>query len=86
VLYAPRSCSSACLFTVRVFGWLMLLARSEASKDAEILVLRNDPGTERITEITATEITRQVGPPAISQHCPEPHGQIPGHGSQRRSA
>jgi hypothetical protein len=28
-----------CLFMARVFGWLMLLARSDAGKDAEILVL-----------------------------------------------
>jgi hypothetical protein len=27
---------------VRVFGWLMLLARSDASKDAEILILRHE--------------------------------------------
>jgi hypothetical protein len=26
---------------VRVFGWLMLLARSDAAKDAEILLLRH---------------------------------------------
>jgi hypothetical protein len=25
---------------VRVFGWLVLLARSDAAKDAEILILR----------------------------------------------
>ena len=30
------------LFMVRVFGWLVLLARSDAAKDAEILVLRHD--------------------------------------------
>ena len=30
------------LFMVRVFGWLMLLARSDAVKDAEILVLRHE--------------------------------------------
>jgi putative transposase len=30
------------LFTVRVFGWLALLARSDAAKDAEILVLRHE--------------------------------------------
>ncbi len=27
---------------VRVFGWLALLARSDAAKDAEILVLRRE--------------------------------------------
>ena len=27
---------------IRVFGWLVLLARSQASKDAEILVLRHE--------------------------------------------
>jgi hypothetical protein len=30
------------LFVVRVFGWLVLLARSDAAKDAEILVLRHE--------------------------------------------
>jgi hypothetical protein len=30
------------LFIVRVFGWLVLLARSDAAKDAEILVLRHE--------------------------------------------
>ena len=30
------------LFMVRVFGWLVLLARSNAAKDAEILVLRHE--------------------------------------------
>jgi hypothetical protein len=29
-----------CLFVVRVFGWLVLLTRSDAAEDAEILVLR----------------------------------------------
>jgi putative transposase len=29
-------------FMVRVFGWLLLLARSGAAKDAEILVLRHE--------------------------------------------
>ena len=30
------------LFMVRVFGWLVLLARSDTAKDAEILVLRHE--------------------------------------------
>jgi hypothetical protein len=32
----------ACLLMVRSFGWLALLARSDTSKDAEILVLRHE--------------------------------------------
>jgi hypothetical protein len=30
------------LIMIRVFAWLVLLGRSEASKDAEILVLRHE--------------------------------------------
>ncbi|MFG1711249.1 hypothetical protein ACFLIM_49675 [Nonomuraea sp. M3C6] len=30
------------LITLRVFGWLMLLGRSQASKNAEIMVLRHE--------------------------------------------
>jgi hypothetical protein len=30
------------LIAIRVFGWLMLLGRGEASKDAEIMVLRHE--------------------------------------------
>ena len=30
------------LIMVRVFGWLVLLGRSEASKDAEIMVVRHE--------------------------------------------
>jgi putative transposase len=30
------------LITTRVFGWLLLLGRSQASKDAEIMILRQE--------------------------------------------
>jgi len=30
------------LITIRIFGWLVLLGRSQASKDAEIMVLRHE--------------------------------------------
>jgi hypothetical protein len=30
------------VFMIRVFGWLLLLARSDTAKDAEILVLRHE--------------------------------------------
>jgi putative transposase len=39
---------------IRVFGWLVLLARSDAAKDTEILVLRHEvamlrrPGLRRV--------------------------------------
>ena len=35
------------LIMVRVFGWLMLLGRSQASKNAEIIVLRHEAGVLR---------------------------------------
>jgi hypothetical protein len=30
------------LIMIRVFGWLLLLSRSQASKDAEIMVVRHE--------------------------------------------
>ena len=42
--YPRHSCSfaSSILLMVRLFGWLALLARSEVSKNVEILVLRHE--------------------------------------------
>jgi hypothetical protein len=44
LLYAQRSCSSVSSTCSRfgVLGWLVLLARDDAAKDAEILVLRHE--------------------------------------------
>jgi putative transposase len=41
------------LIMVQVFGWLLLLGRSQASKDAEIMVLRHE----------VTVLRRQVARP-----------------------
>jgi putative transposase len=41
------------LITVRVFGWLLLLSRGQASKDAEIMMLRHE----------VTVLRRQVARP-----------------------
>src|SRR5256884_5380318 len=41
------------LIMIRVFGWLVLLGRSQASKDAEIMVLRHE----------VTVLRRQVARP-----------------------
>jgi hypothetical protein len=49
LVYARRSCSFALvyLFMVRVFGCLVLLARGDAAKDAEIMVLRHQVARPR---------------------------------------
>ncbi|MGO9218242.1 MAG: hypothetical protein ACLP5E_10825 [Streptosporangiaceae bacterium] len=51
------------LSLLRVLGWISLLARSEASKDAEILVLRHQ----------VLVLRRQVGAPKLrtcARSCP----------------
>jgi hypothetical protein len=44
------------LIVLRVFGWIALLARSQASKDAEILLLRHQ----------LLDLRRQIGTPKPS--------------------
>ena len=41
------------LMFVRLTGWLALLARSSASKDAELLVLRPDLGQDSVVLVVA---------------------------------
>jgi hypothetical protein len=45
------------LITIRVFGWLVLLGRSRASMNAEILVLRHE----------VTVLRRQVARPSLDR-------------------
>jgi hypothetical protein len=71
------------LMLFRVLGWVTLLARSEASKDAEILVLRHQ----------VLVLRRQVGAPKPSwagsaqrgpRDRPSPAVACDGHGAARR--
>jgi hypothetical protein len=49
------------LITIRVFGWLALLGRSQASKDAEIMVLRHKVAVLR-RQATRPDPTGPTGP------------------------
>ncbi len=53
------------LIMIRVFGWLLLLGRSQASKDAEIMVLRHK----------VTVLRRQVARPEPDWARPDGSGQ-----------
>jgi hypothetical protein len=51
------------LIVIRVFGWLVLLGRSQASKDAEIMVLRHEVAVLR------RQVTRPKPGPAGTPPC-----------------
>ena len=46
------------LIMIRVFGWLALLGRSQASKDAEIMVLRHEVTVLRRHSVSGFVVTR----------------------------
>ena len=63
---------------VRVFGWLVLLGRSQASKDAEILVCRT-LGTHRAVRVHRPDADLRRGP--SGGQCSKPtFGTITGTG------
>ena len=51
------------LLMVRLFGWLALLARSDASKDVEVLVLRHEVTVERHYNNHRPHQAREQRPP-----------------------
>jgi hypothetical protein len=68
------------LFMVWVFGWLALLASSDAAKDVEILVLRHEVAG-RVRRDSA-RLARLVGTPAS---LPKPSKAGPGRPKGHRS-
>ena len=49
------------LLMLRLFGWMALLARSDTSKDVEILVLRHEVAILR-RQVTGPKRTGPTGP------------------------
>jgi hypothetical protein len=50
------------LLMIRLFGWVVLLTRSDTSKDVEILVLRHEIAVLR------RQVTRQVAHGLINEY------------------
>lgn len=78
------------LIVLRVFGWIALLARSQASKDAEILVLRHQLAVLRRQVATPrpswadraiisalTRLLRDTTGTSCSSHCGRSCGGMP---------
>lgn len=64
------------LIVIRVFGWLALLGRGQASKDAEIMVLRHEvlvlrpssPGRSRTGPAAVLSVLARLLPPPLRCH------------------
>jgi hypothetical protein len=56
------------LIVIRVFGWLVLLGRGQASKDAEIMMLRHE------VSILRRQVTRPKPDWADRRSCPRRRG------------
>jgi hypothetical protein len=66
-----------CLIAIRVFGWLVLLGRGQASKNAEIMVLRHEVTVPRrqVARPTPDWADRAIlAPPGSCQPCCAPIG------------
>jgi hypothetical protein len=66
------------LSLVRVSGWLAMLARSSASKDAKLLVLRHEVAVLRGTNRRRARMMRQMKTMAQPAHRSSQLGALPG--------